>query len=520
MTTNDIQNAVQQAILAMFSAAIPRAGSGENFERDRDRDPWKTGFPRFSSADSNVDIFTFLSRFDTTVSTLHLSEEDKKKVLIDRISFSDRQRLSQLDSTEFNYPEWKEKIGELLSTPELGKQFEKYFSNMKMPVAGKVYDHFLKASEKWDGFVSWRAASNKSPPEDQTFLDKFEESVPQNIRSSIIEQRIRGKIFDIQTLGMYIDTYKSIWLAPEGELTNTKILSTQLTTLQQQNESLREALNLVVREQKEARSIAEAAKNLTQITSDSNSKLADQVSRQAANRQGQLNQLEQATRGVQDTINTEKYVTQRSFLDFQRQDRLSGFHLNNVNAPNFHRDRQSNDSGWRGRDRNSFSPGRRSPDNRGYSSGESRSPSPNPVDNLCFACLGNHWMIKCPYLARVEKENELYKLLAKKIKSGRSRANEEELLRTEYQVPKNPKSQLHTNTVNRKLPPAGQGPYCKWCHVKGHATIVCVSFCPLCEMNGHGWRECKEATHSALITQRNTSFQANIAKAERASYKN
>jgi hypothetical protein len=438
---------------------------------------------------------------------------------MDRISLLDRAKLSHLSITEYSYDELKEQVGRALSTAELGKQFDKYFNTMKASSTSKIYEHFLKASEKWDSYSAWRKASQKTPPEEQFFLDKFEESVPRGVRQTLIEKRLVGTISGINSLGEFIGTYKSMW-GPEDDTTSGKVLSSQLTTLQKQNDSLKEALETLVREQKEARSIAESARNLNQVTSDNNARLADIVDKQSTSLQRQLNSLEQATRNVQDTVQSEKFSTQRSILDYQGRERASSMYLNNMNSPHFHKDRQNNEGGYRGRDRRSFSPGGRSPDGRGYSSGESRSPSPNPIDNTCFLCLKSHWMIKCPDTTRIEKENELYKLLAKKKNSGRARVNEEEMLRTEYSIPVNEGSQVNINSSKRKAPAPGTGPYCKWCHVKGHATLVCASFCACCEKTGHGWRECKEPQYKAVIEQRNTNFRLAIGKAEKISYRN
>ena len=525
MNQSDIQTAVQQAILGFFSAAVPNPGNVGSFQRDVDKDPFKTGFPRFCSLDQNADIFTFLKRFQTTVANLLGSDDEKKKVLMDRISLMDRQRLSTVNLPDFDYGELKKEVGRLLSTSNQGKQFEKFFSDMKVSSTSKVYAHFLKASEKWDGYVAWRAAVNKTPPEESMFLDKFEESVPAEIKKKIIQRRIDAQIIDIQTLGTYITTYKSVWDV-EGEVVNTQALVSQLNTLQQQNESLKQALDLVAKEQQKATSIAEASKNLTQVHSDSHAKLAEQVSRQALNLQTQLNHLEQSSKSLQDTINEQKFNTQRNYLEIQNQARINTFSLNNMSTPYVHRDRHENFNPHRGRDRQSYSPGRgRSPDSRnGYSSGDSRSPSPNPIDNKCFGCSEKHWMVECPYLSRIEKENEIYKLLEKKRKSNKARPDEEQMLRNEYGVPKNPQCPIQlvtqlNNTPDRRQPPQGRGPYCKWCHLRGHSTLVCAAFCPLCEKLGHSWRECSDPAQKDLKEKRKVAFQANLAKADRLSYR-
>ena len=515
MNTSDIQNNVVLALQKIFGAPSNNddRGKRESFDNSKDRDPFKTGMNRFSTTQSGEDIFTYLSHFTTTVS-LVLSEADKKRALIERIDMKDRLKLAQLQIDELSFDSLKAHVGKLLSTPELGRTFENFFQSMKM--TGTITDHFLEATEKWNGYAAWKASTQKPEPEESHFLDKFEESLPDYIRPAIIKARIEGAITNIQTLGTYIETYKQMWQDNTSNIAHQKILYAKLHTLQTQNDSLQEAIKLVFSEQKEARHMAEASKQLNQIVSDNSTKLTEKVNRQSVEMHERLQSLSQKTEGVQDTISSERYAIQRQILELQNQNRVSN--LNNFSGPFVHRDRQKEDrSSFRGRDRREQSPTGYPKNN--YSSGESRSPSPNPIDNKCYACGDEHWQVRCPHLSRVEKENELFKILARKIKTGRSRSDEENLLRTEYGVQRNVKSMCDLQANNRKFPPQGQGPYCKWCHSRGHATLVCASFCCLCETTGHGWRECTDANNKAMIQQRTQAFKTSLLKADKISYK-
>lgn len=518
---NDIQNSIALALQKLFSSSQPSQEEGGNRRESfdnvtaKDRDPFKTGLLRFSTDQTKVDIFTYLTHFTTTVCS-YLNEQDKKKALIERICMADRLKLQQINIDDFDFETLKSKIGQALSKPELGRQFEAFFQNMKM--RGTITEHFRETESKWNGYAAWRACTQKTAPEEYFFLDKFEDSVPDYIRPNIIKARIDGIIDSIQTLGMYIETYKQMWQENTSTLA-PKLLMAQLHTLQTQNDSLQAAIKLVVDEQKEARGLAESAKNLNQIVSDNSTKLTDKVNRQAIEVHERLKDLSKLTNTVQDSIEKEKFSVQRQFSQLQQQNRMSN--LNNFSGSFIHKDRQRDEGDrFRGRDRNprDQSPGRSSP-RSGYSSGESRSPSPNPIDGKCFACGDEHWQVRCPHLTRIEKENELLKILAKKEKLRKNRNGEEELLRTEYGVPKNPQSQVDVNSSNRKNPPMGSGPYCKWCHARGHSTLVCASFCVLCECSGHGWRECTETAHKATIAQRLITFRTSLAKADKLSYK-
>ena len=189
MNTSDIQNNVVLALQKLFGAPSNNddRGKRESFDNSKDRDPFKTGMNRFSTTQSGEDIFTYLSHFTTTVSLI-LSEADKKRALIERIDMKDRLKLAQLQIDELSFESLKAQVGKLLSTPELGRTFENFFQSMKM--TGTITDHFLEATEKWNGYAAWKASTQKSEPEESHFLDKFEESLPEYIRPAIIKARI------------------------------------------------------------------------------------------------------------------------------------------------------------------------------------------------------------------------------------------------------------------------------------------------------------------------------------------
>ncbi len=393
MNPNDIQSLVQQALMGFFSALPNPRGNGD-FVGENDKDAFKTGFPRFYSTDNNADIFTFLSRFETNVANLLTDEEQKKRVLMDRISLQDRQRLSTITPADWSYDDLKGEIGKLLSTSDQGKQFEKYFLLSKVLSTSKVYNHFLAWQEKWNGYTAWRSATGKSAPEESTFLDRFEDSIPFEVRKDIMKLRIDGVITNIQHLGQHINTYKSLFDV-EPDNVNTQVL-TQLTTLQKNQDSFQKAIEIFAEKQQQAMKVDEAVKSLQKAHNDSNThntKAIETLGRENASLRSQLHHMEQASKNVMDTLHSQKYEAQRNYLDLQNQERLRAFALNNMGSPYVHKERQEsfNYSRGRERDRKDYSPGRgaRSPNN-GYSSGESRSPSPNPVDNRCFQCSETH----------------------------------------------------------------------------------------------------------------------------------
>ena len=146
-------------------------------------------------------------------------------------------------------------------------------------------------------------------------------------------------------------------------------------------------------------------------------------------------------------------------------------------------------------------------------SSRSRTPSPNPLVNICHACTGEHWLINCPDASRLERENELFKLMAKKKEQYAQRGmswtpTDETKLRQEFKI-----DNLQNNPTikhDQNKPAQGQGRYCKWEHIKGHATLLCPNFCPLCEKNGHGWHVC--TAHKDLVDRRLANYRIILAK--------
>ena len=99
---NDIQNSIALALQKLFSSSHSSQEEGGNRRESfdnvtaKDRDPFKTGLLRFSTDQTKVDIFTYLTHFTTTVCS-YLNEQDKKKALIERICIT-----SDLFSSFFN----------------------------------------------------------------------------------------------------------------------------------------------------------------------------------------------------------------------------------------------------------------------------------------------------------------------------------------------------------------------------------------------------------------------------------
>ena len=470
-----------------------------NYEQSKDHDPFKTDMKKFESKDSNGDIFSYVDMFSLIAAPRYPTDEKKCEALLNRLCLNDRMKITNHDTD--NYDNLCLSLCEQLGADISQTDFDDFFAKSSLSLGNCIADHFTRLTAKWRGFTKFCIVNSLAEPQNDTFFDKFEKTLPAFIMQEISSARIKQEFTTISGLGNYIDKYRQSWkrvaakmLANENQPSVMKMVEKKIAQLENENKVRASSITNIQEE------LTATQTNLTVIAQGNStySKALENLSKQTALAQSALTLLQTQNEEIQQNLrHTENNVynmqTQR-FAPTIHPDRESRF-------SNFISKRPRSDSGT-GSDRSTTS----------------RSPSPNPPDNTCFACTGNHWQIECPDLTRMEKELELFKLISKFREREKSshkppNPNLENELRTKYNLPFTVTNQYYNN--NHKVPPTGTGPYCKWCHVKGHLALVCPKFCPICETKGHSWKDCTK--DPALVTRRKASMSFLITKSSQKS---
>ena len=272
-----------------------------------------------------------------------------------------------------------------------------------------------------------------------------------------------------------------------------------MNNIQQDSKQFSKELELGQPEQNPLlKELSESNKRLLETMENLNSRLSNMETEQKLSHQ----------RAKQSEINyhqAQKLENQKNFENRHSRFKNDDYRENRRKRQRYYSSDEENHSSDDGKSEKIFTPHRRS---------ESRSPSPAPRNNSCFACFEDgHWTISCPYLTDWEREHELFKVTSRLKKQNvkpDQLIQKEKDLRTKYNLPFKGRNQCFKNDFSKKA--KGRGPYCKWEHKYEHHTFLCPNYCPLCHTSGHGWQNCN--FHTQKVKERNEKFTGLIKKLE------
>ena len=504
------------------------------------RDPEKTGIHVFDKNREN--IYEYLALFDTLVEGEFQGDTTKAlQALLTRFTSQDILRLgSNVNSA--NYQDIRDamysKLGAHLEEKDMS------LTGMSLNKGEHITDYFTRLQHRWKGYNDWLTTEKRNTKTDNEFIETFIETLPHQYRQILALEKVKGKIETIKALQSIIDKYKFVWKNTQHttqnndlqkledqlqktentihnnllpKLTNieqhfTKTIESKLQTYHNEITQQQQQLNEIsTTNTKQFKEISKATEKTVELIAETNDRLD--------NENKYRSKLEHQTKLEQNSLIQQINNLQEEIRLRRHNDNSQHQQLNNMHSERDNRIRQRetytpyNNQNTRPNRYQNFQRSQSSDDSERSDSSRSRTPSPNPLVDICHACIGEHWLIRCPDAARLEKENELFKLMAKKKEQYAQRnlqwsSKDEAKLRAEYGI-EDKQNNPSTKHDQSKTPP-GTGRYCKWEHIKGHATLLCPNFCPLCEKHGHGWQTCPD--HKAAADKRTISYRILMSK--------
>lgn len=554
MSTNPQEQMMEKLLELMGAQALKHQGrTREDISHSNDKDTYQTGLKKFSSA--TMDVFNYVDSISGVLSSWNVCEDDKKDILLERLSVPDYQRLSsRVQLASLNYEQIKLECCKAFKTEGQSESFEKDFRELKQGNLD-IQTHFENTTKLWRAWILCKIIEEKPKPMEEFFLSSFLDSLQNSYGKGDLRKQIKvtKRVTDIHELGTYILNSRVLFTPdtnPELQYyqeQSTKLIAEHIGKLNQkqkvfdkEKEEIKSSLQNVQTVQTEMKKqMVDDTTKMQEINSKAlqdakagNTKMYSELcnlrsmmngmneDRENSSREAEKHKhaLEKLTLLNNIQLNRNSHINPQRYSNTDYNDRGRSQERDNRYNP-YNRDKSQErdnkqDSYNRGRTRErdgNYNRNKSPSPHRDRDRSRTRSPSPLP-GQACYLCNGDHWQIKCPLLSRMERELELYKILEKAKKQGRHTPALEEDMRSRNSIPKGRTNKHHTNDLSAKA--QGQGFYCKWCHTKGHSTWHCRKYCPLCENDGHGWKDCNSTAAKQIIEARNdnTQFGINLQK--------
>ena len=540
----NIQLTNEQFQQFLMSATNNQQAHSSSYQKDYER----TGIHMYDSTKQN--IYEYMNLYEIIVTPKYTDGRTQTKALLSRIPITEQSKLGEgiLDMT---YKDLVLRIYDKLGSHLTERDFN--ITGLHISLGENYTDFLSRMRNRWSAYNTWLFIEKKAQKTELEFIEAFIEAMPQAAKQILATKRAEGTIKSIKDLEDTVITYRYLWKVinetPTDKINIQKLeeqiknnhtalqqsLQANINTLelnlnstldaklgaykqntdymkQELTQTLQQLNEIKTQNNKQITELAKATEKATELIIETNDRINDE--------QKYRQEQHQRTLARQQTLITQLNTLQEDIRQYRHNDNDQHHQLNNMHIDRQNHIRQrEHPSPYQNQDYRNHRHKNFSRESNYRSSGSdrsdtSRSRSPSPMSHgNCHYCSGDHWLIDCPNMTRLERENELFKLLAKKKKVCEERQQSfspdvEEKLREKHNIPN--KNNNPSRNHNHSIPPVGEGRYCKWEHIKGHDTLLCHNFCPICEKQGHSWTTCNSDPN--FVNKRLTNLRMVMAK--------